>query len=66
MAWNDIVCVMCETVTDAWVVWGAAYTEPVYYFCCNACLARWIIRGAAGGFAGSPSEGGQSPTKGTA
>ena len=41
---NDcIVCVMCETVTEDWVVWGAAYVEEVYYFCSNECLAQWLV-----------------------
>jgi hypothetical protein len=43
MPWNYIVCVMCETVTDDWVVWGATYVEDVFYFCGNDCLARWLV-----------------------
>jgi len=39
-----IVCVMCEAITDDWVVWGAAYVEDVYYFCGNNCLAQWLVR----------------------
>ena len=39
-----IVCVMCEALTDDWVVWGAAYVEEVYYFCDNDCLAQWLVR----------------------
>ena len=39
-----IVCVICEAVTDDWVVWGAAYVEDVFYFCSNDCLARWLVR----------------------
>jgi hypothetical protein len=41
---NCIVCVMCETLTDDWVVWGAAYVEEVYYFCSNDCLIQWLVR----------------------
>jgi|RhiMetdeSRZDD1v2_1073273.scaffolds.fasta_scaffold161121_3 hypothetical protein len=39
-----IVCVMCEALTDDWVVWGAAYVEEVFYFCDNDCLAQWLVR----------------------
>ena len=39
-----VVCVMCEDLTDDWVVWGAAYVEEVYYFCSNVCLVRWLVR----------------------
>ena len=41
---TPIICVMCEAITDNWVVWGAAYVEEVYYFCSNDCLAGWLVR----------------------
>ena len=41
---SDIICVMCEAITDDWVVWGAAYVEDIYYFCSNDCLAQWLAR----------------------
>jgi len=40
---DRIVCVLCDALTDDWVVWGAAYVEDVYYFCSNGCLARWLV-----------------------
>ena len=41
---DTVVCVMCETLTDDWVVGALASVKKVYYFCSNECLAQWLIR----------------------
>ena len=38
-----IVCLMCDRVTDTWVMWCSTYTEDAFWFCTNACLARWLV-----------------------
>jgi hypothetical protein len=39
-----IVCLICENVTDDWVMWCSTYVEEPAFFCSNACLAAWLVR----------------------